>query len=58
MGATPSLAAYLKAHLARVVAGDYVGLLAYLPMTRAYEEALQTPRHLVRDKKKVATCLG
>ncbi|HEY6554158.1 MAG TPA: transaldolase, partial [Vicinamibacteria bacterium] len=58
VGATPSLAAYLKAHLARVVAGDYVGLLAYLPMTRAHEEALQTPRHLVRDKKKVATCLG
>jgi transaldolase/glucose-6-phosphate isomerase len=58
VGATPSLAAYLKAHLARVVAGDYVALLAYLPMTRAHEEALQTPRQLVRDKKKVATCLG
>ncbi len=57
-GAVPSLVAYLKAHLDRVTAGDYVGLLAYLPMTGAHEEALQKPRHLVRDKKKVATCLG
>ena len=27
-------------------------------MTAAHEEALQAPRHRVRDKKKVATCLG
>jgi transaldolase/glucose-6-phosphate isomerase len=46
------------AHLGRITAGDYVGLLAYVPMTAAHEEALSKPRHLVRDKKKVATCLG
>jgi len=57
-GASPSLVKLLKAHLDRVETGDYVGLLAYVPMTPAHEEALQRPRHLVRDKKKVATCLG
>ena len=27
-------------------------------MTAAHEEALQKPRHRVRDQKRVATCLG
>jgi transaldolase/glucose-6-phosphate isomerase len=27
-------------------------------MTAAHEQALQAPRHLVRDRKRVATCLG
>ena len=57
-GASPSLATYLKAHLARVGAGDYLGLLAYIPMTSAHESALQAIRHRVRDEKRVATCLG
>ena len=57
-GASPSLGAFVKAHLDRVGTGDYVGLLAYIPMTAAHEEALQTPRHRIRDTKKVATCLG
>jgi transaldolase / glucose-6-phosphate isomerase len=56
-GATPSLGGYLKAHLGRVDPGDYVGLLAYVPMTSAHEAALQGPRHRVRDRKRVATCL-
>jgi transaldolase / glucose-6-phosphate isomerase len=57
-GPKASLAAYLKAHLGRVRAGDYVALLAYLPMFEAHEEALQRARHAIRDGKKVATCLG
>jgi transaldolase/glucose-6-phosphate isomerase len=57
-GPKASLAAYLKAHLGRVRAGDYVALLAYLPMFEAHEEALQRARHAIRDQKKVATCLG
>ena len=55
---SPSLAAYLKAHLERLGKGDYLGLLAYVPMTAAHEETLQTARHRVRDQKRVATCLG
>jgi transaldolase / glucose-6-phosphate isomerase len=55
---TPSLAGYLKAHLDRLGAGDYFALLAFLEMNAAHEESLQAARHLVRDRKRVATCLG
>jgi glucose-6-phosphate isomerase len=58
VGGSASLNAYIKAHLDRVKAGDYLGLLAYVEMTPAHEELLQKGRHAVRDKKKVATCLG
>jgi transaldolase/glucose-6-phosphate isomerase len=50
--------AIVKAHLARLGTGDYFGLLAYVPMNEANEKTLQQARHAVRDKKKVATCLG
>jgi transaldolase/glucose-6-phosphate isomerase len=53
-----TLAGVLKAHLSRVGAGDYFGLLAYITMNAANEKALQAIRHSVRDKKKVATVLG
>ncbi len=53
-----SLAAALKAHLDRAKAGDYVAMLAYIDRTPAHIEAMQAMRHSVRDKKKVATCLG
>ncbi|PYQ48349.1 MAG: transaldolase [Acidobacteria bacterium] len=56
--ATPSLAAYVKAHLDRLGKGDYLGLLAYIQMNANHEEALQVARHRVRNIKKVATCLG
>jgi transaldolase / glucose-6-phosphate isomerase len=48
----------LKAHLSRIVAGDYFAVLGYLPMNAENESALQAMRHSVRDAKKVATCLG
>ena len=57
-GSDKSLAAYLKAHLARIKAGDYFAVLGYLQMNAEHEASLQTLRHLVRDKKSVATCLG
>jgi transaldolase/glucose-6-phosphate isomerase len=57
-GGAPSLGAFVKAHLDLIGKGDYLGLLAYVPMTAAHEQALQAPRHLVRDRKRVATCLG
>jgi transaldolase/glucose-6-phosphate isomerase len=55
-GAT--LAGVLKAHLSRVGAGDYFGVLAYITMNPLNEKALQVMRHAVRDKKRVATVLG
>jgi transaldolase/glucose-6-phosphate isomerase len=56
--ASPTLAAYLKAHLDRLGAGDYLALLAYVEMNDVHEELLQRMRHMVRDRKRVATCLG
>jgi transaldolase/glucose-6-phosphate isomerase len=53
-----SLISYLKTHLDRVQPGDYFALLAYIEMNEAHERALQTARHVVRDTKHVATCLG
>jgi transaldolase/glucose-6-phosphate isomerase len=53
-----TLGEVLRAHLGRLGAGDYLGLLAYVPMTAENEAALQGPRIRVRDAKKVATCLG
>ena len=55
---TPSLTAFLKAHLDRAGKGDYCALLAYVEMNAGHEELLQAGRHRVRDKKRVATCLG
>jgi len=57
-GGNKSLAAYLKAHLNRLGAGDYFALLAYVQMNDKHEQQLQGIRHKVRDKKSVATCLG
>ncbi len=48
----------LKSHLARISAGDYFGVLGYIPMNEQNEAALQGIRHNVRDAKKVATVLG
>lgn len=53
-----SLAGYLKAHLDRLGARDYFAVLAYIEMAAAHEQALQSGRHRVRDRKGVATCLG
>jgi len=55
---TKSLAGYLMAHLSRIHAGDYFALLGYIQMNDEHEQSLQAMRHTVRDKKKVATCLG
>jgi transaldolase/glucose-6-phosphate isomerase len=57
-GSDKSLSGYLKAHLGRIKAGDYFAVLGYLQMNAEHEQALQRLRHAVRDKKRVATCLG
>jgi transaldolase / glucose-6-phosphate isomerase len=53
-----SLKSYLRAHLARLDAGDYFALLGYVEMNADHESLLQTLRMTVRDHKHVATCLG
>ena len=57
-GTEQSIAGYLRAHLARIKGGDYFALLAYLQMNAEHENALQDIRHVVRNQKRVATCLG
>jgi transaldolase/glucose-6-phosphate isomerase len=48
----------LRAHLGRLARGDYCALLAYLERNRPHRDALQTLRMLIRDRKRVATCVG
>ena len=48
----------LARHLARLGAGDYFALNAYLEMSDAHHRELQAIRHAVRDAKRVATTLG
>jgi transaldolase / glucose-6-phosphate isomerase len=57
-GNDKSLSGYLRAHLGRIKAGDYFALLAYVEMNQSHENTLQDIRTAVRDKKRVATCLG
>jgi transaldolase/glucose-6-phosphate isomerase len=47
--------AVLKAHFARLGAGDYAALLAYVERTPAHIALLQDVRTKIRDVKKVAT---
>jgi glucose-6-phosphate isomerase len=53
-----TLAGLLHAHLGRIRPGDYVALLAYVEMAQAHEEVLQGFRTRLRDRYRVATCLG
>ena len=48
----------MRAHLNRLEEGDYFAILAYLAMNQTHRDALQAMRHLVRDRKRVATSLG
>jgi transaldolase/glucose-6-phosphate isomerase len=57
-GADKSLLGYLRAHLSRLHAGDYFAVLGFIEMNSAHEAQLQSIRHVVREKKHVATCLG
>jgi transaldolase/glucose-6-phosphate isomerase len=50
--------AWLRAHLASIRAGDYVALLAYVEMHARHAGVLQRIRHSIRDRARVATCVG
>ncbi len=55
-GANGDLTSWLKAHLSRSVAGDYVALLAYIERDHHHIDMLQKIRLAVRDRRHVATC--
>ncbi|MEW6129493.1 MAG: bifunctional transaldolase/phosoglucose isomerase [Acidobacteriota bacterium] len=57
-GDEQTLLGYLRAHLNSIHAGDYAAFLAYVEMNETHEALIQSARHAVRDKKRVATCLG
>jgi transaldolase/glucose-6-phosphate isomerase len=48
----------LAAHFGRIQDGDYCALLAYVERNARHREALQNIRVMIRDRKRVATCLG
>ena len=58
LGSHDTLSGYLRAHLNRLGAGDYAGLLAYIERDAASIAALQTARVAIRDAKRVATVVG
>lgn len=53
-----NVTAWADAFLARVGAGDYVAVLAYLHRTDARHAALEALRHAARARTKAATTLG
>ena len=58
VGSDRSLGGYLRAHLNQLTAGGYFALLAYIEMNEHHEDQLQGIRQTIRDRKRVATCLG
>jgi transaldolase / glucose-6-phosphate isomerase len=53
-----TLTACLAAHFATIRARDYCALLAYVERNNQHRDALQDIRVLIRDRKRIATCLG
>ena len=58
LGRHNTLQGYLRSHMDRVHAGDYVALLAYIRRDARTEETLTGMRARIRDKTLAATCLG
>jgi transaldolase / glucose-6-phosphate isomerase len=53
-----TLAKCLATHFGTLRSGDYCALLAYVERNDEHRDALQDIRVLIRDRKRVATCLG
>ncbi|MEK8023686.1 MAG: transaldolase, partial [Candidatus Hydrogenedentota bacterium] len=53
-----TLSALLKAHFARVKAGDYFAITQYIQESPGHDGALQAMRSAIRDRLKVATTTG
>lgn len=58
LGASRNLDQTVAAHLARIQAGDYVAINAYVERTPSVHALFQNMRVAIRDAKKVATTLG
>jgi transaldolase/glucose-6-phosphate isomerase len=58
LGPQLSIRDYLERHFARVGAGDYVALLAYIDRTTEATEQLNAVRASIRGTTKAATCVG
>jgi transaldolase / glucose-6-phosphate isomerase len=56
LGADGSVGSWLKAHLARIDANDYVALLAYVERDADHIDLLQDMRLKVGEQRHVATC--
>jgi hypothetical protein len=57
-GKAGTLVEYLAAHFERIRDGDYCARLAYVERNQRHRDAFQDIRVLIRDRKRVATCLG
>jgi transaldolase/glucose-6-phosphate isomerase len=57
-GKAGTLVGYLRAHFGQMREGDYCALLAYVERNKRHLDALQDICVLIRDRKRVATCLG
>lgn len=53
-----TLAKCLTNHFGTLKSGDYCALLAYVERNDGHRDVLQDIRVLIRDRKRVATCLG
>lgn len=53
-----TLSDWMHAHLNRIWENDYFCISAYIAMNHAHEKVLTQIRTMVRDAKKVATCVG
>jgi transaldolase/glucose-6-phosphate isomerase len=57
-GAGDDLLSWIKVHLSRAGAGDYVALLAYIQRNGEHIARLREMRTAIRDAHHVATCVG
>ena len=57
-GEGATVADYLRVHLDQAGAGDYLALLAYIARNDTHSALLQQLRHQLRDRYKLAVCLG
>jgi transaldolase/glucose-6-phosphate isomerase len=57
-GAGATLESWLGAQLARLHDGDYFAILAYVDRSDAHAASLRELRAAIRDRKRVATCVG
>ena len=58
LGRAATLVECLAAHFERLRPGDYCALLAYVERNELHRDALQDIRVMIRDCKRVATCVG